>query len=200
MSSEAGRTGGRRGGADTGGIFSRVSRRGTQAQEAERAAEPEPREAEREGPQEGPGTGPTGAGAASRSEVASRPDTEAPEPGASEAPAIPRNGEAPAGREGPRRLTAAGGDAVDGAGDLSVPGGEPFGTFLDRGLTGERRPKDYSAPAISDHHADILDEDRKLLKELGYTRRQLSVGNMIELAVELQHEYVRRLVDERRSG
>lgn len=189
------------GGAETGRIFSRVSRRGSQAQEAEREAEREPeREAEREPEVAGPGPAPAPAeeevrGSAGRGGGAARHlrRSDASPPGDSD-------GEVRGGRSdgnAAAKIAADAPAATDGVGDLTVPGGEPFGRFLDRGLTGDRRPKDYSAPAISDHHADILDEDRRLLKELGYSRRQLSVGNMIELAVELQHEYVRRLVESR---
>lgn len=76
---------------------------------------------------------------------------------------------------------------------LLTPGGEDYGDWLDRSLTGAHRPKDYSAPAISKAHAKMLRQDQMLLEDLGYSRREISVGNMIELAVEIQHEYLVRL-------
>lgn len=81
-------------------------------------------------------------------------------------------------------------DGVDGAGEapaIITPSGEGFREWLDRGLRGERRPKDYSTPAISNYHADLIDECKRMVKELGYSRRQASSGNTIEMAIENHH-------------
>lgn len=177
MASEAGGTGGRRGGAETGGILSRVSRRGTQAQENERAGEQELT------PEQEPGLTPE-----RKPEAASEPR----EPKAQERVRGGSRGSAPTAAA-PRRAEPHGGS-------LHTPTGEEYGEWLDGGLRADRSVKSYSAPAMSEHHGDILDEDRKLLKTLGYSRRQVSLGNLMEMAVELQHEYVRRLVSEGGEG
>ena len=99
------------------------------------------------------------------------------------------------GRETARSTEAAGVPALDEESvpqiELTTPGG--LEEWLHRSLNTERRPKDYHAPAISEYHAELLDQDQRVLKQLGFSRRQCSLGNLIELAIELQHEQLAAL-------
>lgn len=99
------------------------------------------------------------------------------------------------GRSSRRRSAQATPEAApaEAQGPLLTPGGKPYPQWLAEELGRQRGHKAYSAPAISDRHAELLDEDRRLLRRHGYPRRQASIGNILELAIELHHEYIRRL-------
>lgn len=68
-----------------------------------------------------------------------------------------------------------------------VPASEPFRAWLRVSLNQERSPKTGSIGPISERHLDALEDLRRELLKHGYSRRQLSNGNLIETAIELLH-------------
>ena len=72
-----------------------------------------------------------------------------------------------------------------------TPSGIPFGKWLDRRLRRGRLGKDRSGPAVSSACYEALDEVRRELGERrGYSSREISYGNLVEIAVDLLREHV----------
>lgn len=77
-----------------------------------------------------------------------------------------------------------GGDERDAC-SCDVPSREPFRAWLRGSLIQERDPKTASIGPVSERHLEALEEMRRELLKHGYSRRQLSNGNLIEAAIDL---------------
>lgn len=71
-----------------------------------------------------------------------------------------------------------------------VPAKEPFRAWLHVSLARERDPKTGSIGPVSERHLEALDEAKRELLKHGYSRRQLSRGNLVETAIELFYAHV----------
>lgn len=81
-----------------------------------------------------------------------------------------------------------------------TPNGTPFNEWLDRRIRGGRLGKDRSGPAISSACYSVLDEIRRELeRRRGYSPREISYGNLVEIAVDLLREHVFDRQDAERS-
>lgn len=82
-----------------------------------------------------------------------------------------------------------------------TPSGVPFSRWLDRRIRGGRLGKDRSGPAVSSACYEVLDEVRRELGERrGYSSRQISYGNLVEVAVDLLREHAFYLESARRPA
>jgi hypothetical protein len=93
-------------------------------------------------------------------------------------------GDAPSG---PNPLRGAG----DSGDEIVLPSGRGFGEWLDRRVRGGRVAKDRSGPAVSSLCYEALDALRdELMREHGYSSREVSYGNLVEISVDLLYDHV----------
>ncbi len=89
------------------------------------------------------------------------------------------------------RARSSGRGTGESPGGPHTPSGIPFGRWLDRRIRGGRLGKDRSGPAVSSACYEALDEIRRELGEQrGYSSREISYGNLVEVAVDLLREHV----------
>jgi hypothetical protein len=79
----------------------------------------------------------------------------------------------------------------DSGDELVLPSGRRFDDWLDRHVRGGRVAKDRSGPAISSVCYEALDALKdELMREHGYSSREVSYGNLVEISVDLFYEHV----------
>lgn len=95
------------------------------------------------------------------------------------------------GGEVPGRPRHPGSDTGKNRQEPITPYGVLFSEWLDRSVRGGRLGKDRSGPAISSACYLALDEIRRELeRRRGYSPREISYGNLVEIAVDLLREHV----------